>query len=103
MKCLEFGGPDGSRLSSLNRVSVLMDPATNHIAGLCFHYDDGSQLGDRTFWKTDCLRALSDRLCPDLSFVIDGKSGERIAEFRALSDFAPSDIVLKPIRGVKVR
>ncbi|CAI4213857.1 unnamed protein product [Parascedosporium putredinis] len=102
LKCLEFGGPDGSRLSSLNRVSVLMDPSTNHIAGLCFHYNDGSQLGDRSFWKPDCLRTLSDRPCPELSFVIDGKSGERITEFRALSDFVPSDSVLKPIRGLKI-
>lgn len=77
---MEFGGTHGEKLGLLNRIIGLFDAATGLLRGLGFVYDDGTKLvygshvGSKgsNVWKPH----------HEVSFAIDGKRGERLAEIR---------------------
>jgi hypothetical protein len=72
-----FGGKDGSRLSSLSRLTGLLDGAIG-LHGLIFAYEDKTELLYGARVSPRC--AGPERICVEQSFLIDGPGGERIVE-----------------------
>lgn len=68
---MDFGGPQGERLSLLNRITPFLD---DHglLRGMAFFYDDGTEL---VFGSHQTLRLA---VCIAPSIGIRGSAGERI-------------------------
>src|SRR3569833_345454 len=82
---LLFGGQDGSRLSSLDRITVGVDnkeESCSRLLYFLFHYDDGTT---ETYSRTNelCDAEYSRRsgsYRAEQSFIINGRLGERITD-----------------------
>lgn len=74
---IPFGGEDGSRLSSLSRITGLLDGAIG-LHGLIFTYEDQKEVLYGARVSPRC--AGPSRICVEQSFLIDGPGGERIVE-----------------------
>lgn len=73
---VEFGGPDGARLSSLIRVVAYLDDGSGSIKGFAFHFMDGTR---ETCGMTHVTESAIERwACTEQSVAIDGPGGERI-------------------------
>lgn len=72
---MNFGGPQGERLSLLNRVTPFLCNR-GLLKGMGFFYDDGTELifGSRRIFNT----VESTTICLEPSFEIRGSAGERI-------------------------
>ncbi|KPM40494.1 hypothetical protein AK830_g6068 [Neonectria ditissima] len=73
---MDFGGPGGSHLSRLNRVTALHDDYYGSFRGFHFFYTDGTK---RMFGTRQIIDTMSKRwTCIEQSFALDGPGGERI-------------------------
>lgn len=78
---MDFAGPGGRRLSSLQRIVALIGDIPGLFLGLKFVYDDGES-------KRFCTeRNIFDFRCDNVkyvesSFYIDGAAGERVSAVR---------------------
>src|SRR3569833_2077924 len=73
-----YGGPSGTKLSGLSRVTAIVDGRTGFL-GLAFSYDVGSE--DLYGRRTVLDPKGSIRHCVEQSFAINGNEGERIVGF----------------------
>ena len=72
---MPFGGPSGSRLQHLSRVSALIHARTG-FHGLAFSYDDGVE---EMYGRRLVVSTFGElRCCVEQSFPIHGAAGERI-------------------------
>lgn len=79
---VDFGGPNGERLRLLNRVVGVFDARYDILVGLRFAYDDGTE----RFYGS-CQRLGNEtrqRPYHEMSFIVDGKQGERVDEIAIL-------------------
>ncbi|MBE3042509.1 hypothetical protein IMZ48_08010 [Candidatus Bathyarchaeota archaeon] len=73
---VDFGGQHGEKLALLNRIVGFFDVEYSHMKGLSFSYDDGTeQLYGSCQYLTE---AAVHQPCYTISFVVDGKRGERV-------------------------
>jgi hypothetical protein len=72
---MDFGGPDGSRLSLLNRITPYLDDGGS-LRGMAFFYDDGTELvfGSRRAY----VHTTRNTRSIEPSIIIYGSAGERI-------------------------
>lgn len=74
---MNFAGPGGRRLSSLQRIVALVD-VPGLFRGLKFVYDDGES--KRFCIERNMLDFYGDNVkCLESSFYIDGAAGERVS------------------------
>ncbi|CAH0051004.1 unnamed protein product [Clonostachys solani] len=75
---MPFGGPDGSRLSSLHSITAFVH-GTAGIYGLRFTYSEGEPVlyGHQEFMEPDG-RLVS---CVEQTLLVDGENGERVVQF----------------------
>lgn len=72
---MDFGGPQGERLSLLSRITPFLN-GQGLLMGMAFFYDDGTELVFGFRWAFHSL--LSATICPEPSIEIRGSAGERI-------------------------
>ncbi|KAF5634195.1 hypothetical protein F52700_5915 [Fusarium sp. NRRL 52700] len=73
---MDFGGPNGSLLPLLNRITIFHDYKYSMVRGLGFHYTDGTK---REFGFRAIMYATRERWWSvEQSISIDGPAGERI-------------------------
>jgi hypothetical protein len=81
-----FGGKDGSRLSSLVRMTAFLDSAAG-LYGMSFSYTDGSEL---LCGLNTTTHELGQSIpCIEQSFFINGPEGERITRLRYTTAASP--------------
>ncbi|KAF4979218.1 hypothetical protein FZEAL_4527 [Fusarium zealandicum] len=73
---MDFGGPDGTFLSRLERIVAFRDDLSGSLRGFAFFYSDGLT---RSFGMRNIIDTKSNQLtCIEQSHAIDGAGGERI-------------------------
>lgn len=80
---MDFGGPQGERLSMLNRITPFLDDQ-GLLRGMAFFYDDGTELVFGSRWVFE--RLGSTTICTEPSIVIRGSTGERIIRVSCEAD-----------------
>ncbi|KAF5019673.1 hypothetical protein F66182_8302 [Fusarium sp. NRRL 66182] len=93
---MNFGGPGGSLLSRLTRITALHDDRYGSFRGFAFSYIDGS----RSTFGTRMIRdAAGERWnCIEQSFALDGPGGERIISLESEPDRSCTRDCLEIIR-----
>jgi hypothetical protein len=74
---MDFGGPKGSLLASLQQIVAIMFGYPSAFLGFRFVYDDGKQVffGDEIAYDN----FHGEHHCIDVSFPINGAQGERVS------------------------
>lgn len=83
-----FGGPDGSRLSLLNKVTVYMNMAFA-FHGIAFSYDDGTELLCGSKSNIHHSKQMKEGIAQ--SVTIHGRLGERIVKMSFASELRRSE------------
>ncbi|EWY87857.1 hypothetical protein FOYG_09241 [Fusarium oxysporum NRRL 32931] len=95
---MDFGGPGGTLISRLSRITALHDDEHGSFRGFAFSYVGGLT---RSYGTRTVINTTSDRsTCIEQSFSIDGPGGERIV---SLESEPVASSKTENIRAIKLR